>query len=112
MFLSKGLVRLGVNQIAEVYFNDEWVPICGHYFWDNDIGATLFCQQLGFKFGAINERLELPNDGLRVGRCDEGDPWLQCSRCGQLQVGGQCDAGSCNKGQTAAVSINCFDEGM
>ena len=111
--LSEGSVRLGSDDIAEVYFNEKWVPICGHWFWDNNIGATLFCQKLGFESGAINERFKLKNDGLRVGKCDSGDSWLQCSRCGELQVGGQCDGGgNCNRGQTAAFSISCFDEGM
>ena len=111
--ISEVSVRLGSDDIAEVYFNEKWVPICGHWFWDNNIGATLFCQKLGFESGAINERFELKNDGLRVGQCNSGDAWLQCSRCNELQVGGQCDGGgSCNRGQTAAFSISCFDEGM
>ena len=80
--LSEGSVRLGSDDIAEVYFNEKWVPICGHWFWDNNIGATLFCQKLGFESGIINERFELTNDGLRVGKCDSGDAWLQCSRSG------------------------------
>ena len=104
-------VRLGENQIAEVFFNEEWVPICGHWFWDNNIGASLFCQQLGFESGSIKERLILPTDGLRVGLCLHGDKWLQCSccyNCNQLNVGGPCTNGDCTKGQKAAVSIECF----
>ena len=103
---------MGENQIAEVFFNEEWVPICGHWFWDNNIGASLFCQQMGFKSGSIKERnLTLPKDGLTVGKCLNGDKWLQCSltgaNCTQLKVGGPCTNGDCTKGQKAAVSIEC-----
>ena len=64
------MVRLGENQIAEVYFQNEWVPICGHWFWNNNIGATLFCQELGFQYGYIKNQSDLPNDGLRIGQCN------------------------------------------
>ena len=103
-------MRLGKNQIAEALFNGQWVPICGHFFWNNNIGASLFCQQLGFEYGSIKERLILPIDGLRVGLCLHGDKWLQCSHdsCNQLEVGGHCNnGGQCTKGQKAGVSIEC-----
>ena len=51
-----GSVRLGDMDIAEVFFNHQWVPICGHWFWDNDEGANLFCQELGFEAGNIRRR--------------------------------------------------------
>ena len=63
---------------------------------------------------STNSHLVLPNDGLRVGQCNQGDTWLQCSHndCNQLQVGGQCNnGGMCTQGQYAAVSIDCFNEG-
>ena len=111
-----GSVRLGEINIAEVFFNHQWVPICGHWFWDNDEGANLFCHELGFETGKIRKtKLTLLSDGLSVGRCVKGDTWLQCSHrnCNQLKVGGQCNnGGSCKKGQNAAVSIACFDKGM
>ena len=108
-------VRLGSNQIAEVEFNGQWVPICGHYFWDNNVGASLFCQQLGYPSGKIEKRLKLPCDGLQVGRCNEGDNWLQCShpKCNQLIIGGQCNDSPaiCTKGENAAISIHCDGSG-
>ena len=112
----KGLVRLGDHKIAEVYFNNQWFPICGHWFLDNNVGVNLFCQQLGFETGEIKEKqLKLLSDGLTIGQCLQGDTWLKCSQndCNQLQVGGQCkNGGSCKKGQNAAVSIDCFNEGL
>ena len=109
-------MRLGSNQIAEVYFNGQWVPICGHHFWDNDVAASLFCQQLGFGAGTIKEKsLTLQSDGLQVGMCHDGDNWLQCSypKCNQLTIGGQCNdsPGMCTMGEPAAVSIDCVNSG-
>ena len=76
----------GANQIAEVFFNEQWVPICGHWFCDNDIGASLFCQKLGYDAGAIKRdsnnnliKFDLQSDGLTVGKCDDGDQLLQCT---------------------------------
>ena len=76
-FLDEKSVRLeGPNQIAEVKFNGQWVPICGHWFWNSDsIGASLFCQKMGFESGELKKplrQLELPSDGLRVGKCNQG----------------------------------------
>ena len=99
-----------------IYWNERWSPICGHHFWDNDIGASLFCQQLGFGSGKIKQKyLTLPSDGLWVGGCRDGDKWLQCSnpKCNQLKIGGQCNdsPGYCDKGVKAAFSIECVDSG-
>ena len=106
---------MGSNDIAEVFYNGQWGPICGHWFWENDIGASLFCQELGFPSGKITKTLTLPSDGLRVGMCQEGDNWLQCSQndCNQLEFGGFCNnGGNCQKGQNAAVAIECSNQGI
>ena len=104
-------MRLGENQIAEVSFNGQWVPICGHSFGTNDIGPSLFCQEKGFKSGKVKHKIPLQSDGLRVGQCNEGDSWLSCSgaNCNQLEIGGQCNnGGKCTAGQEGAgVTIDC-----
>ena len=41
-----GNVRLIEDKYPEVFWNGKWSPICGPYFWDNDFGASLFCQRL------------------------------------------------------------------
>ena len=95
------------------------MPICGHWFWENRVGVDLFCQELGFDAGTIKGMtkgfLQLPSDGLRVGKCNVGDSSiLQCTHedCNQLELGGKCNnGGSCAKGQKAAVSIDCFTSG-
>ena len=30
--------------------NGAWLPVCGRDFWDNNYGASLFCQKLDSKY--------------------------------------------------------------
>ena len=90
-------VRLIDNGKPEVEYNGRWRPICGHYFWNNNNGADLFCQQLnqGYLSGTINKgtvsEYILDTDALKIGQCNKGDSWLRCTGgCNSLQVGGQC----------------------
>ena len=105
-----GSVRLGENQIAEVFFNEQWVPICGHVFWDNNFGSDLFCQQKGFKSGKIAHKIPLKADGLRVGSCNAGDTFLGCSEAKNNQMGLGGDKWNCNSKNgngNAGIVINC-----
>ena len=101
-------MRFGANQMPEVYFDGKWVPICGHWFWNNNIGANLFCQEFGFESGTLkNTHLTLPNDGLIIGKCEQRDAWLQCSgNCNNLQIGGSFFSRSVSGGLIAAVPTN------
>ena len=90
-------VRLVDGGKPEVFYNNRWRPICGHFFWDNNNGADLFCQQLnqGYLSGTINKgnvaEYFLGSDALQIGKCRSGDRWLNCNGgCNSLQVGGQC----------------------
>ena len=83
------------NNIPYVKRSRKWVPICGHYFWDNNNGATLFCEQLGFPEGKIiggtygtGDRYTLQKDALKIGKCTNGDSWLSCTGgCNDLGIG-------------------------
>ena len=69
-------VQLREEKYPEIWFNDKWSPICGHYFWNNNYGATLFCQELDstYTFGSIkNSGIPLASDGIRVGKCTSQD---------------------------------------
>ena len=111
-----------VGGIPEVEVNGRYRPICGHYFWDNNYGADLFCKELDRKyrsgkitagysgvFGVYN----LGSDAIRIGKCREGDSWLRCSGgCNDNQVGGQCPSirtgnGQCTAGARAGIKIEC-----
>ena len=102
-----GSVRLGDNQIAEVLFKDQWVPICGHVFWDNNVGYNLFCQEKGFKSGKKAHRVPLNADGLRIGLCKEGDPFPNCTSAKNNKMVVGDDQWQCHKGKDAGLVIDC-----
>ena len=96
--------------MAEVFFDDQWVPICGHYFWNNNVGSNLFCQEKGFKSGKIVHRIPLKSDALRIGTCHDGDTFPNCSQAksNAMSFGG--DEWSCNSGNglgNAGIVIDC-----
>ena len=117
--LAEGTARLNDNDIAEIYHNGKWVPICGHWFWNDNNGATLFCQQLGYEIGilkqdSIKRQVPLSADSFRIGACEADDIWPQCT-------GGYCTGESsknrftigddicsdCQSGSMAGLKIEC-----
>ena len=70
-----------VEVYPEVYFGGTWYPICGHYFWDNDFGASGFCRQLGFEAGSKKAtRIKFGYDAMPVGRCEAAhEPMSRCT---------------------------------
>jgi len=50
------------------YYNGQ--QICGHWFWDNTIGATELCKKMGYTEGEIGDRgLVMPTGGVFIGKC-------------------------------------------
>ena len=102
-----------------VYWNSTWAPICGHYFWDNNYGADIFCQKLGYTNGTVTPKKTDPHskiyieDSLRVGKCYSRNGRLtSCSGgCNDWRTGGACyenDSANCTAGQKVAITINCY----
>ena len=97
----------------EVYFQGNWVPICGLWFKKNAFGASLFCQQLGLDSGKVHftER-ELEQDALIIGRCnEEDDNLMSCTEtCNGYVLGtyDECPQGDCTKGAPVGIDIECF----
>ena len=120
--VKDGDVRLQHHTDPEIYWNGKWNPICGHFFWDNDNGAKLFCQKLGFSNGKITQgsgsQAKLTDDAIRIGKCSDSDNQLfSCTGgCNDFaQVGGHCndnDGAFCNKGAKTKIEIGCFNDGM
>ena len=107
-------VRLNNNELAEIYQNGKWIPICGHWFWNNNKGATLFCQQLGYNIGIVKQesiarQVPLPDDGFRIGECETNDIWGQCTGgCNDHTIGGTL-CSDCRSGAMAGLRIECSD---
>ena len=53
---SNGDVKLEEDGTPLVFWDSQWIPICGHYFWDNQHGAELFCRKMGFESGLFSGR--------------------------------------------------------
>ena len=90
------------------------MPICGHYFWDNHYGAMLFCEKMGYKSGKVSGKgagQKYFQDSFKIGKCNDGDKWENCSGgCNEYESGGKCDeswSGYCTKGQEVKITIEC-----
>merc|ERR1711899_654735 len=111
---ENGSVRIKEEKYPEIFLNGNWLPICGHYFWDNNYGADLFCQKLDPKFtnGIISKShgKRLASDGVRIGKCQpEDQQLLSCTGGGNdLGIGNGFATANCEAGQLAAVEIQCY----
>ena len=108
--LAPKSVRL-TEGFPEILVENGWHPICGHYFWNNNFGARLFCQELGFNDGKIVEKkILLDKETYWVGECKESDKNLkECSgRCTLNTVGGTCRGSKCLKGEKTGIRIECL----
>ena len=106
--------RVAIEEdIAKICYNDRLVPICGHYFWENNNGAHLFCKLLGKGGGTVekNGRMELTEDAYYAGQCSSTDKKItECSAAGNHHILGGSEmfgSSSCNKGSKAAIYIEC-----
>lgn len=56
---ADGNVRLKDGKYPEISIDGMWSPICGHWFWESNIGAKLFCRKLNSKYvyGTVVKRV-------------------------------------------------------
>lgn len=99
----------------KIFWDDEWNFICGAGFWDNDIGASLACSKRGFEKGTVirSTDQERGEKSLRVGKCNQGDTWPNCTGgCNDYKLGGRCSNDEEKKCGTEANSmfLNCTGE--
>ena len=109
-----------------IFWRKQWNPICGHYFWDNQYGAKMFCQQLGCYVGGVvrpafpikgNSISTYPMqqnysvDSFRLGMCLPEDRWGNCKgNCNDNVVGGSCFRNmnaNCSAGEPVGIHISC-----
>ena len=92
--------------------NGAWLPVCGRDFWDNNYGASLFCQKLDSKYtyGLIVKihihylhsvvGSDTEDKGIEVGTCLKDDEDLfSCSGKGK----------ECDTFAKGTVDIKCFE---
>ena len=103
---SNGDVRLKYDKTPMIFWDGLWSPICGRWFWDNQFGATKFCQRLGYQSGKVLGRGSgetYSSNSFKVGTCNKNDDWTNCRGGGndyKLVEG-------CVKGQPVKITIAC-----
>ena len=110
------------RKYPEVFINSMWYPICGHWFWDNNIGATLFCRKLNpeCRSGFVSRKnVRLNKKAVRVGKCNGNDQWLKCKGgCNGNGMGNaRCqwrrgwfsgwNVAKCSRGDPSGIEITC-----
>ena len=115
MYLQN-LVRLTSDNTPEIFWNGNWIPICGHDFWNTNhdghqISIALFCQELGFQWGSYVSGATLTADALRIGYCviEDANVWPYCTGGGNQHMGTATEVGSngCQAGQGGGVVVEC-----
>lgn len=98
-----------------------WVPICGHYTWNNACGAQLICQRMGYRHGALHtgsvEAFAYGTGAYWLGLClDTDESLMSCAGgCNMYSSSGICSecvpAGSCScdAGQPVGFRVVCED---
>ena len=106
---SNGDVSLKDDGTPFIFWDGQWSPICGHYFWDNMYGANLFCKGLGYQYGELNVSQKLYDvDSFRIGGCGVKDTWPECkSGCNDYQLGESCGNGNINDAGNGNRDARC-----
>ena len=98
--------------VPEVLYQGKYYPICGHYFWDNNGGATAVCNFLGFKNGKMAiTQAKYSEDAMPVGICKAGEGLTKCTGGGNAWGNFNYINGGCKKGQGVGVTVTCDSPG-
>ena len=105
-------VNKGKPFVPEVLYQGKYYPICGHYFWDNDNGATIVCKLLGFESGSYKStRVKYDVDSMPVGDCKPGEELIKCTGGGNAWGNFDYRDGWCKKGTKVGVKVTCDESG-
>ena len=119
-----GDVLLENDNTPYIYFSDKWRPICGHYFWDNNRGATLFCKKLGFTTGEVfgkDDGKQYGNvEAFWIGKCKDSDNYFPSAKdddhncnggCNDFKLGRRCSKfgsfSKCGAHEKVKITIKC-----
>ena len=100
-------MKIDADGTPKYYVTNKYVPICGHWFWDNNNGAKSFCQRIGYSNGAVSRTYQAyTEDAIRLGRCSWGEDIQSCSSgCRDKGIGNGCS--NCAAGQNVGIKISC-----
>ena len=93
-YCLNGDVKLLADGTPLIWWKNSWAYICGHGFLysENQEGAKLFCQKMGYEGGSVSKRDSISSyDSFQIGKCNAGDVWEKCSGgCNSYKIGGPC----------------------
>ena len=102
-----GDVKVESDGTPKFHWNGQWAPICGHYFWNNEHGASTFCRKLGYTGAKLEKtRASFSEDAIAIGECLANEELEFCSgMCNDKVVGKGCV--DCTAGKPVSLTINC-----
>merc|ERR1712196_654130 len=111
--VEKGPLKANKAYHIEIMGPDGvWRPICGHWFWDDDVGATAVCKALGFSsstVGTVTKTKETFSvQAEKIGRCKAGEKLSECSAGGNSW--GEYknpNTDGCGPGKEVGVQVSC-----
>lgn len=106
-------VQEGKAFVPEVLFEGKYYPICGHFFWNGDHGATAVCNLLGFENGKVAiTQAKYDVDAMPVGLCKAGEELTKCTGGWNAWGNFAYRGGSCKKGYEIGITVTCDSPGV
>ena len=106
-------VLASTKATPEIFFDGQWYPVCGHYFWDgSNNAATTLCQKLGFSSGAPTAtRAVHSKHVMPLGLCKANEPLTSCTaggnEWGNLNSTLYAETDYCHAGKAVGVTVTC-----
>ena len=105
---NDGDVKLEEDGTPLLFYDHKWSPICGHSCWDNTIGATTFCNKLGYGSGKVTRIYgKYPVANLRIGKCGTGQELTSCTAGANYLNYNILEHRYCLPTESASISITC-----
>ena len=98
-----GDIKLGTDGIPYLFWNANWSPICGHFFWNNQEGAKAFCEKLGFTGGTHTRGGSYSEDAIEIGTCQAGEAVDSCTGAANHYQ----NTNWCQAGNEVKLTISC-----
>ena len=110
-FTTGACVKLSSYPVGNpyIYIDDAWRPICGHFFWNDNVGCDTICKRSGYNSGTkTSQGNTYSEDAVWVGQCTSNTDLLQCRSEGSLYET-HFDRRDCLSGSSIGVTCTCED---
>ena len=110
------LADLNGNQPGEypwvLYSDGEFHPICGHWFWNDEVGADTFCRNLGYQSGVRDPQYNdnkaiFSTNAVPVGNCNVDEDLDACTGGGNVWNDMNTENNYCHAGKSVGMKVKC-----